>query len=152
MPTPIDTLVPSILTGQVDYTINDATGRLPYNIIDSTVTNSISVDWSLKGQAVLTLEPTNYKLMAYFDAQELGGADKALPTQPAGPQLISSFTNEFGVPGTAGHTLSYSLNIPIAPGSVPQGVYRVSLVLTHETAPASPWFAGFLDLGVIQVF
>lgn len=151
MATPIDTVVPTILTGQVDYSINDATGHLPYNIIDSTQNNSIVVDWSIKGLAVTALDPSNYKVMAYFDAQELGGTDKALPTNPAGPQLISTGTAS-GTPGTMGYTRSYSLTLPINAGAVPQGVYRVSVVLTHETAPGSPWFAGFLDLGVLQVF
>jgi hypothetical protein len=104
----------------------------PNNILDGTLANSVRVDWAFSGPGAMFLGPTTFTASLYAD-----------PVGPGANVLVGSVA----VPGSGPYTAS----IPVAPGSLAAGAYRLTALVTNALGATPTPIAGFVDGPIIQV-
>ena len=140
------------VSGTLDVIPFDADGNPSPQIWDRTMVNRLDCTIVLSGPfagAYHNLD--SFSLVAYFDPQT-GGAPVQVPAAivpfNGNNGILAAGTLTFQSPGVPG----CSISVPASDPALPEGPYRVTVVLTHTPVGVNPRIAGFYDMGIIQLF
>jgi hypothetical protein len=155
MSTKLDTFAGIDGTLDVKIVELDPGSNKPENIWNRNGDNEIDCTIVLSGPVCNTYHDADqFQLVAYFDQQTPAGTTYQFP--PIATTFLGSDGKYVSVP----KSLTFDpTNIPACKIKFPAmsllpGPYRVTVILTHNPDPVidNPRMAGFMDLGVIQVF
>lgn len=142
-----------ILTGKLDATIVDSTNLAPEVVLNRQVANGINIGWKLTGlMAPNYHNADNFRLTAYLE-EASNGTD----------QVVTGAIFQGSTGTLSGGGFNARLEFPAAvfpnpptllipANSIPAGVYRVTVVLSHQPAGTNPRVAGFVDLGMVEFY
>jgi hypothetical protein len=104
--------------------------------LDSALANSLFIRWHTEGTMV-NLVAGEWQVEAYL-----------IPIFPAGPAI------PLVVPGNPfpllPHPPAWIVTVPIAAGSVPNGLYKALVTITHFNQGAATRMGGFVEIPMVR--
>jgi len=135
---------PPIIAGDIDTLVTDASGIAPTSIISGAC--KVTVRWKMEGVTVPAIDPTSsFNVLLNLERQG-PGADQAF-----GPDVVGVGSVPLSGPGNMTRQYAHDFNLP--DGAVPDGIYRVTALVTHTNSGGTPGpYSGFYENGILQFF